>query len=469
MITQTAPSSKLKTKLKTQFQFEFTKKYKLSLGYLILLIVPFCIAQMLDMDSKTVYAQILTIINLLAMMAFFIQFPLGSRLKKFPLFAHIDWSIERHKKIGKWLGIIFLFHPVLILAPRFLFSYNDGVKSLIEVIVAPQMLTGLIAWGVLIVWVLLSVYKNKLPIRYETWRLGHLVGFVVITILATLHITTIGSHGQFQPDFNILWWVLCSFSLAMVIYNYIVKPTRLKRQPFTLNSVVQVSSHDWQVTIEQKSGANFYFEPGQFVWLNTSKSLHGVSEHPFSIASGKQDLPRLSFIIRELGDYTSSLGNLIEGQDVYIDGPYGSMSLNDSNQSKGITLIAGGAGLGLILSLLRGLAVQSETRPIRFLYGNNLLSQMALVDHIASYETLLSDFKLQLICQEETTYPNQLNQPIYQGIIDKQVIENNVDLSAINDWSVYLCGPKPMINSVNNSLKELGVKQSNIHYEQLSF
>jgi predicted ferric reductase len=460
MTTQSVPSSKSKIR----FQFRFGKKYKLSLAYLILLIIPFCISQMLDMDTETVYAKILTVVNLFAMMAFFVQFPLGSRLKKFPLFTNIDWSVDRHKKIGKWIGIIFLFHPILILAPRFLVSYQDGMDSLIEVIVAPQMLTGLIAWVLLIVWVLFSVYKNKLPIRYETWRLAHLIGFVAITILATLHITTVGSHGQFLPNFNLLWWTLCTLSLAMVGYNYVVKPSRLKRQPFTLTSVTPVSSHDWQVTVEKKSGADFYFEPGQFVWLNTSKSLHGVSEHPFSIASSKQDLPRLSFIIRELGDYTSSLGELNEGQEVYIDGPYGSMSLNDSNQAKGIVLIAGGAGLGPILSLLRGLVEQNDTRPIRLLYGNNLLSQMALIKQIKAYETQLSDFKLQLICQEET---NQSD--IYQGIIDKHIIEKSIDLSMITNCSVYLCGPKPMLKGVNKSLKLIGIKQSNIHYEQLSF
>jgi len=460
MTTHAAPSSKSASR----FQLRLGKKYKLSIGYLILLIVPFCISQMIEMDPKTVYAKILTIVNMLAMMAFFIQFPLGSRLKRFPIFANIDWSVERHKKIGKWLGIIFLFHPILILAPRFLFSYQDGIDSLIEVITASQMLTGLIAWVLLILWVLLSVYKNKLPMRYETWRLAHLIGFVAITILATLHITTVGSHGQFQPNFDMLWWALCACSLAMVGYNYLVKPARLKRQPFTLRSVTPVSSSDWQVTVEKKAGDEFYFEPGQFVWLNTSKSLHGVNEHPFSISSGKQDLPHLSFIIRELGDYTSTLGSLKEGQEVYIDGPYGSMTLNDSRKAKGITLIAGGAGLGPILSLLNGLAEQNDTRPIRLLYGNNAMKQMALVDQIRAYEKQLCDFKLQLICQEATNHPD-----IYHGLIDKQIIERNLPPSAINKWSVYLCGPKPMIMGVNKHLKALGIKPSNIHYEQLSF
>ena len=451
-------------KPKTKYHFLFENKYKLSLGYLILLSIPFCASQMLDMDGKTVYAMILTIINMLAMMAFFIQFPLASRLKQLSLFLNIDWSISRHKKIGKWLGIIFLLHPILIIAPRFLMSTGDGITSLIEIIAAPQMLTGLIAWVLLIVWVLLSIYKEKLPIRYETWRLTHLLGFIAIAIFATLHITTVGSHGQFQSKFNVLWWALCCFSLAMVAYNYLVKPTRLKRQPFTLKNVERVSSSDWQVTVEKQLGDSFYFEPGQFIWLNTSKSLHGVSEHPFSIASCKNDLPKISFIIRELGDYTSSLGNLTPGQQVYIDGPYGSMSLNDSNRAKGITLIAGGAGLGPMLSLLRGLAAQHETRPVRFIYGNNRFEQMALLDEIKTITAQMPNFKLQLVCQEEIA-----QEDVYQGVIDKSCIENNLDLSQPHQWSIYLCGPKPMITAVKQSLKELNINNSNIHYEQLSF
>ncbi|MGB5444135.1 MAG: ferredoxin reductase family protein [Psychromonas sp.] len=460
MTTQTVSSSKQKAK----FRFLFGKRPILSIAYLSLLIIPFFFSQMLSMDTKTVYANILTVINMLAMMAFFVQFPLGSRLKQIPFFANIDWNIERHKKIGKWLGFIFLLHPVFILAPRFLVSANDGMTSLIEVLTAPQMLTGIIAWVLLIVWVLLSIYKDKLPISYETWRLTHLLGFVAIIILATLHITSVGSHGQFQSQFKLVWWVLCALSLAMVAYNYLVKPSRLKRQPFTLKEVTRVSSSDWQVTVEKQQGNNFYFEAGQFVWLNTSNSTHGVSEHPFSIASCQHDLPQISFIIRELGDYTSSLADLTPGQEVYIDGPYGSMSLNDSNKAQGITLIAGGAGLGPMLSLLRGLAARHDTRPIRLIYGNNSLKQMALLDEIKGFEQQMANFKVQLVCQEETEQDD-----IYKGVIDKQCIADNIDLSLPNQWSVYLCGPKPMIAAVRKSLRDLSINNSNIHYEQLSF
>ncbi|WP_413701291.1 ferric reductase-like transmembrane domain-containing protein [Psychromonas sp. KJ10-10] len=275
------------------------------------------------MDSKTGYATFISVVNTLAVMAFFVQFPLGSRIKQLPLFANIDWSIKRHKQVGQWIGIIFLLHPVFILAPRFLMSFQDGLDSVIKVLTAPQMLTGLIAWVLMIVWVLLSIFKEKLPMRYETWRLMHVLGFVAITILVTLHLTSVGQHGQFQQGFNIFWWALCGFSLIMVAYNYLVKPARLQKQPFTLQKVERVSSSDWMVTVESEQGNNFHFEAGQFVWLNSSDSSYDVDQHPFSIASCQHDLPKISFIIRELGDYTSNLEKLNIGQQVYIDGPYG--------------------------------------------------------------------------------------------------------------------------------------------------
>lgn len=468
MTTQTlsSPQPKVngKAKAKTKNYFPSGKGFRLSIGYFLLLTMPFFASQMLDMDFNGIYPAILTVINMLAIMAFYVQFPLGSRLKSLPLFANIDWSIQRHKKVGKWLGIIFLLHPVLILAPRFLVSFSDGVSSLTEVVFAPQMLTGIIAWVSMIIWVLLSIYKDKLPMRYETWHLTHLLGFIAISILATLHITSVGSHGQFQSEFNLVWWGLCGFSLAMVAYNYLVKPARLKRQPFTLKEVVRVSSSDWQVTVEKHQDNNFHFEAGQFVWLNTSGSPKGINEHPFSIASSQHDLPNISFIIRELGDYTRNLANLTVGQQVYIDGPYGSISLNDSNKAKGIMLIAGGAGLGPMLSLLRGLAAKHDARPIRLIYGNTRLDQMVLLDEIQALEQTMADFKLQLVCLETTQQEN-----IYHGVIDQQCIAENIDLADAKNWAVYLCGPKPMISAVTKNLKTLHIPTSNVYYEQLSF
>lgn len=444
--------------------YKISRKVWLTLGYLSLMSLPFLATLTLNMEPQGLYAATLAIINTLAMMAFYLQFPLASRLKQIPLFANIDWNISHHKKVGQWLGLIFLSHPILILAPRFMVSFNDGVHSLISVITAPQMLTGLIAWVWLIIWILTAIFKDSLKVRYETWRFSHMLGFVVITILATLHITTVGSHGQFQASFNILWWALCAASVTMVLYNYFIKPLTLRAQPFKLLDVIQLSRTDWQVTIEKKKASNFTFTAGQFVWLNTSQHSGYVNEHPFSIASCQADLPKVSFIIRNLGDYTSKLNTLKVGQDVYVDGPYGSISLAESINAKAIVLIAGGAGIGPMLSLLRDLAQANDLRPIRLIYGNNNPNQMVLQDEIKHLEQTMPDFKQQLVCATTTD-----DGDTYQGVIDKACIEQVISISVPRDWGVYLCGPKPMITAVNKSLKSLNIPAAHIHYEQLSF
>ena len=446
------------------FSFKLSKKRKLALGYLGLLSLPFLATFGLDMAEQGTYATVLTIVNTLAMMAFYLQFPLGSRLKNISLFANIDWNMSHHKKMGQWIGFLILMHPVLILAPRFMMSFQDGMHSLISVITAPQMLTALIAWVGMIIWVLMAIFKDKLKFSYETWRLTHVLGFVAIAILATLHITSVGSHGQFQENFNIIWWSLCAASVGMVLYNYFVKPWLLRSKPFKLIDVERVSSTDWQVTIEKNDASGFDFEAGQFVWLNTSKRSGGVKEHPFSIASCQADLPKVSFIIRNLGDYTSKLDTLTLGQNVYVDGPYGSINLAESAKSKSIVLIAGGAGIGPMLSLLRGLAEKNDPRPIRLIYGNNHLDQMVLQDEIKMLEKTMPNFKQQLVCSDVTSEID-----VYQGVIDQSCIKSVINIEDTTDWTVYLCGPKPMIAGVNKSLKSLKIPKAHIHYEQLSF
>ncbi|MDX2421605.1 MAG: hypothetical protein QNK43_02920, partial [Amphritea sp.] len=181
-------------------------------------------------------------------------------------------------------------------------------------------------------------------------------------------------------------------------------------------------------------------------------------------ASCHADLPKISFIIRNLGDYTSKLNTLKVGQDVYVDGPYGSISLAESANAKAIVLIAGGAGIGPMLSLLRGLAQQNDPRPIRLIYGNNHLDQMVLQDEIKHLEKTMPNFKQQLVCATATD-----DNDIYQGVIDTPCLEQVINAIAPYDWTVYLCGPKPMITAVNKSLKSLKIPAAHIHYEQLSF
>ena len=446
-----------------------SSKHKLGLSYFVLALLPFIIAETLGLQFENMYRAILSAVTLIAMMIFFLQFPLAGRIKQVPLFANIDWSIATHKKLGKYLGLFFFMHPLLILAPKLFVSVDITLESFMSMLTSSNLLTGLIAWSVMAVWVLMAIYKDKFSMRYETWRLLHVIGFVIIATLATLHITSIGSHGQYNQQFNLVWWILYALSMTLVVYNYFIKPRIIKNNAFAISAIEKISERDWLLAIESQNNKKFNVEAGQFAWINTSNSAFNLEQHPFSIAANENNKSQISFVIRELGDYTSSLHELSIGQTVFVDGPYGSMSLDQSKNADGITLIAGGAGIAPMLSLLRQLAKNNDQRPIRLIYGNQSLDRMVYLDELLTLEKEMNNFALQLLCENTENSDERLTSCLQQGFIRQQHIESTIATNTVENWEVYLCGPEAMMNSTTKHLKKIGVSSRRTHFEQLSF
>ena len=446
-----------------------TENQKRMLTYLLMLVAPWLIGIVLDLEFEGIYRYVLSTLNVVAMMAFFIQFPLAGRVRHLSWFANIDWSIATHKTVGKWLGIFFFLHPILIAAPKALLSAQDLQASAVSMISEPNMLTGVAAWLAMSVWILMAVFKQRLHLRYETWRLLHVLGFVVIATLATLHITSVGSHGQYEQQFNMIWWGLSAASITLLVYNYLIKPRIIQSQPFEVSEIKKISDCDWALTIQSTSQSKVSFDAGQFVWINTSKTPFNLEQHPFSIASGKVETGVLSFIIRELGDYTNNLNSLRPGQTVYVDGPYGSMSVDQSTSSSGITLIAGGAGIAPMLGLVRELAKRNETRPVRLIYSNRDLDRMVALAELREFTATMKNFSLQLVCSQLPENSQAHAFDIKQGVIGASTIRAAIDPGMQGDWSVYLCGPEGMIAANVQQLKSIGVKPNQIHFEQLAF
>ncbi|MDD8058384.1 ferredoxin reductase family protein [Shewanella metallivivens] len=447
---------------------QIPKSAKLAVAYFFFMIVPFVMAQLLGMEIEGLYTRLLSAVNLVAMSAFFLQFPLAGRIKPLPLFANIDWGITKHKQFGQYLGVFFFLHPILILLPKAMMSFDDFSVSFVSAITSQHLLTGMLAWLAMAVWVLMSVLKDKLNITYETWRLLHVIGFSIIATLATLHITTVGSHGQYNQQFNVIWWLLYTVCMTLIVYNYVIKPRFIKQHPYAISHVEKINECDWQINIAPTTSNALAYQPGQFVWLNTTGNPYSVEQHPFSIVQGAEQ-GQLGFIIRALGDYTSSLEQLTVGQTVFVDGPYGSLTLDQSQLASGITLIAGGAGIAPMLSLLRQLEAQQDPRPIRLLYANRNQARMVYVDELVELEKSMSNFKVKLICEQLNVHDESLPRHLVPGLINQTLINTTMTTGKESQWSFYICGPKGMISATTTHLHQLGITQPQIHFEQLAF
>ena len=100
--------------------------------------------------------------------------------------------------------------------------------------------------------------------------------------------------------------------------------------------------------------------PGQFAFA-TSDGSEGP--HPYTIASSWNDKDRrITFVTKELGDYTSQLRETLRvGQDIKIEGPYGCFDF-DNGQPRQVW-IGGGIGITPFIAGMKHIALEQRAKP----------------------------------------------------------------------------------------------------------
>jgi predicted ferric reductase len=436
---------------------------RLLITYIMLMLIPYVWSAAQGLEYRGIYVTTVTILNIAMFAALLAQYPLSGRIEKLTRYTSVDHGMKLHRKAGEIIGLFFLLHPVLIVAPRFFEAPQLALTDFWASITTLEVSTGVYAWIIMTVWILSSMYRKKLGLSYEAWKISHGIGLVAVAILGTDHAISVGRHGRDDPYFDAMWVLLCAIAVGIVLYTYFWRPVIQKRRPFNLVEAKKVGSSDWSLTIEKDGDFPFDFDAGQFLWLNTSGNPFNRIEHPFSIASSPTSLPRISFIIRELGDWTSNLGKLKPGQRVFVDGPHGVFTLNGRHAS-GIALIAGGAGIGPILGILRQLQDLSESRPVRLIYGNRRYDQMVFQDEIGKIAKKLPDFTQTLVLEQADEKVEAET-----GFISKDLLDDQFSQAQRDNWIFYVCGPPVMVEAVADNLRAIGVPDEQILFEQLAF
>src|SRR5215471_6818678 len=73
--------------------------------------------------------------------------------------------------------------------------------------------------------------------------------------------------------------------------------------------------------------------------------------------------------IKELGDFTRTVGSIEPGTRAYLDGPHGTFS-PDRHEGPAFALLAGGIGIAPMMSMLRTFADRGDRRPSVLFYAN---------------------------------------------------------------------------------------------------
>ncbi len=258
-----------------------------------------------------------------------------------------------------------------------------------------------------------------------------------------------------------MWIVYSLFWIGLIFYVRVYKPWILIRNPFLVAEVTPEQGGAYSLLLKPKKDKVFRFQAGQFAWLTANNSPFSDAEHPFTIASSAENRKTVSFTIKELGDFSSSIKSLKPGQEVYVDGPFGAFTYERHLHAEGFMFIAGGIGITPMMSMLRSLADREDKRPLVLLYANRNWEGITFREEVQALQQRLN---LKVIHVLENPPDDWVGD---KGFITAELIMKNLPEGLKpNIWEVFICGPLPMMNAVENMMPTVGVSVGDFHSER---
>lgn len=433
----------------------------LLIGYCVIALLPLALAWAQGLPARPWRDELSSGLALAGFAMLLMEFAISGRFRTVSARIGIDVSMRFHQIIARTLAVFVLVHPWL-----YTLSVGDarggdttGVSTL--GLAGANAASGWIAWFALVLLIVWAMFRDSFGYRYEVWRVAHGVCAIIVAVFGLHHALGAGRYSA-DPALAGLWYVLVAIALATMVHVYLLRPLFRLRKPYRVVSVARIAQRTWELALEPVHGESIAFEAGQFAWLSVNRSPWSITDHPFSISSAPGARSRVTFAIKEAGDFTSTVGSIPVGAPAYLDGPHGNLVPSDRS-APGLALIAGGVGLAPIMSILRQARIDRDPRPIRLLYGNRVEAQIMHRDELDAIGAEL-DFEVQHVLADPP--PGWSGRT---GQLDAAMLGACLTMPDRARWLYVICGPAPMIDAVEHSLGELGIPLSRILSEKFSY
>jgi len=150
-----------------------------------------------------------------------------------------------------------------------------------------------------------------------------------------------------------------------------------------------------------------------------------------------------------------------QGSKLLLKAPSGHFHLMD-DEALPIVLIAGGIGVTPMLSILNTLLEAGSQRPLWFFYGVRNGAEQIMKKHLESLVSSYTNFHLQLCYSKPRDFEVQGVDYHHKSRIDIPLLRGT--LKKVR-YQFYVCGPKPMMESLVPGLQRWGVDSNDIYYE----
>lgn len=198
------------------------------------------------------------------------------------------------------------------------------------------------------------------------------------------------------------------------------------------------------------------YRAGQFILVK-------ISDNPemyraYSISSYNENGTEVKVTIKHLEDGFGTniiAQNLREGDTVELEGPMGKELIVDPKAEK-VLLVAGGIGITPFVPIVRDLIENHPSvQEIKLIYGVNKENEFIYDSYFRNLAARSKKFQY----LKTVAFPDE-NWKGNTGFVTDVMADLNLE-----NYKVYMCGPKPMVNAAMAALRHKGVKQQDIFAE----
>ncbi|MBE0409474.1 MAG: ferric reductase-like transmembrane domain-containing protein [Anaerolineales bacterium] len=389
----------------------------------------------------------------LAMMG--LQFLLTARYRGMTSPYGIDVVYHFHRQISLVIIFMVLAHPLILFIDR-----PNTIEYLNIFTASWAARFGVFGLLSLAFVIFASLFRKQFRITYEPWRISHGIMGTLAIIFTRAHLVSVGYYADTAAK-QMVWVVLHGgIWVGALLFVRVIKPLMMLRRPYKVDQVRPEKGNVYSLVLKPDGHKGMEFKPGQFVWLTIWNSPFSMKEHPFSFSSSAMVDGRYELAIKELGDFTSKVKTIKPGTKAYLDGPYGVFSM-DYHHSPGYVFLAGGIGIGPIMSMLRTAKDRRDKRPLVLIYGSKNLDELTFHEEI---DRLKGDLNLRVVYVLEDPPEGWEGETGYvtPELLARHLPENRLDLE------YFICGPEPMIDAVENGLVRLGISLEQTQAERFN-
>jgi predicted ferric reductase len=436
------------------------KAHWLVVLYLLIVIFPVVVSTFWSsMPGNTVLSGLGKNCALMGFMLLALQVVLAGRFKGVEQPFGFDILIRYHKHMGLLAIVLLIAHPVLLAMGW------RGTGLLTSLRLPWYYVIARIALLLLAVNIIVSMYSERLRLKFERWRLLHDILAPAIIVLGFVHSIRIGGDLKI-PVLRWYWTLFFLLTLTLFVYHRWIRPWRLGRHRWKVAGVNREVDRVWTVTLEPPEGRGvFDYLPGQFQFITFHRG-RGLpeEEHHWTVSSSPAQKDHVTSTIKELGDFTATIGQTEPGDTATVHAPFGRFSYLLRPGERDLVFVAGGIGITPLMSMLRHMRDTSADLKVLLIYANRSEDDIAFHREI---EQIAGGEHPRLRVVHVISKPGEDWQG-EEGRLDREKLQRYCE-GRFQGRTFYLCGPPPMIDAVVETLRELGVADDRIETEVFSF